>query len=83
MYLKFYREGRLIIYTDETSVCNTVTKQAPIYTETEYSKILLTQLLKVNGLVFMKKARTYSFQCPSCVQSEILKTVTTGIQKHN
>ena len=31
----------------------------------------------------MKKARTYSFQCPSCAQSEILKTITTGIHKHN
>ena len=45
--------------------------------------MLLTQLLKVNGLVLMKKAKTDSFQCSSCAQSETLKTVTTGIHKHH
>jgi len=83
MCFKFYREGRLIIYTDKPSFRSTITKHAPIWTETEYTKRLLTHLLKVNGLVLVQKARTDSFQCRTCVQSEILKTITTDIHKHN
>jgi len=79
MYFKFYREYRLIIYTDKASFRSTVTKHAPFQIETDYTKRLLTHLLQINGLVLVKQAR----QCPTCVQSEILKTITTGIHKHN
>ena len=82
MYFKFYREGRLIICTDKPSFRSTVTKHAPFQTETDYTKRLLTHLLKINGLILVQQARTDSLQCPICVQSENLEIITTGIHKH-